>query len=229
MQTEPSKADPPKRKRRWFQFSLRTLLIFSTICAVASAWIGSKIEQMRRQREAVAVIESHKGHVYYCEVGNVGNQPDYCGTVESVDCRADGDSVAALLELPDLSDVQLVGPDVTDSVLAELNGLHRLRRLSLIASTETDVGWRALGQFRQLREMLLCADRQVTDSTLECIGGFCNLESIWLCNDDITDVGLMSLKNLPTLGFLDIRGTKATTDGVAELKRVLPNLRVCGP
>jgi hypothetical protein len=27
MQTEPPKADPHKRKRRWFQFSLRTLLI----------------------------------------------------------------------------------------------------------------------------------------------------------------------------------------------------------
>jgi hypothetical protein len=30
MQTEPSKADPPKRKRRWFQFSLRSLLIFAS-------------------------------------------------------------------------------------------------------------------------------------------------------------------------------------------------------
>jgi hypothetical protein len=27
MQTEPTEADPPKRKRRWFQFSLRTLLL----------------------------------------------------------------------------------------------------------------------------------------------------------------------------------------------------------
>jgi hypothetical protein len=25
--TEPSKVEPPKRKRRWFQFSLRSLLI----------------------------------------------------------------------------------------------------------------------------------------------------------------------------------------------------------
>jgi hypothetical protein len=39
MQTEPSKADPPKRKRRWFQFSLRTLLIGVTLFAVnAGLW-----------------------------------------------------------------------------------------------------------------------------------------------------------------------------------------------
>ena len=31
MQTEPTKAEPPKRKRRWFQFSLRTQLIVVTL------------------------------------------------------------------------------------------------------------------------------------------------------------------------------------------------------
>jgi hypothetical protein len=36
MQSEPPKAEPPKRKRRWFQFSLRTLMIFTLICAVGS-------------------------------------------------------------------------------------------------------------------------------------------------------------------------------------------------
>ena len=38
MQTEPTNADPPKGKRRWFQFRLRTLMIF--IAAVALACAG---------------------------------------------------------------------------------------------------------------------------------------------------------------------------------------------
>jgi beta-glucanase (GH16 family) len=33
MQTEPSKADPPTRQRRWFQFSLRSLMIVTMVCA----------------------------------------------------------------------------------------------------------------------------------------------------------------------------------------------------
>jgi hypothetical protein len=33
MQTELPKADPPKRKRRWFQFSLRSLMIVVTVVA----------------------------------------------------------------------------------------------------------------------------------------------------------------------------------------------------
>ena len=39
MQTEPSKADPPKRQRRWSQFSLRTLMIGVTLCA---AWLDER-------------------------------------------------------------------------------------------------------------------------------------------------------------------------------------------
>ena len=31
MQTEPPKAEPPKRKRRWFQFRLRTLMIVTLL------------------------------------------------------------------------------------------------------------------------------------------------------------------------------------------------------
>ncbi len=34
MQTEPSQAEPPSRQRRWFQFSLRTLLIGVTVFCV---------------------------------------------------------------------------------------------------------------------------------------------------------------------------------------------------
>ena len=43
MQTEPPKAEPPKRKRRWFQFSLRTLLIFTVICAIPCAWLAGRL------------------------------------------------------------------------------------------------------------------------------------------------------------------------------------------
>ena len=42
MQAEQSKADPPKRKRRRFQFRLRTLMIAVTIlaaCCGAVVWI----------------------------------------------------------------------------------------------------------------------------------------------------------------------------------------------
>jgi uncharacterized protein len=39
MQTEPPKADPRKRKRRWFQFSLRSLLVLTTFVAIGTALV----------------------------------------------------------------------------------------------------------------------------------------------------------------------------------------------
>jgi hypothetical protein len=40
MPSEQPKADPPKRKRRWFQFSLRSLLLVVTLLAVPCAYVG---------------------------------------------------------------------------------------------------------------------------------------------------------------------------------------------
>jgi hypothetical protein len=56
MEAEPPKADPPKRKRRRFQFSLRTLMIFTLVVAVACGCLGKKIEQKRKELEAVEPI-----------------------------------------------------------------------------------------------------------------------------------------------------------------------------
>ncbi len=41
---------PPKRKRRWFQFSLRTLLIGVTLLAVACAYVGWQAKIVRERR-----------------------------------------------------------------------------------------------------------------------------------------------------------------------------------
>ena len=65
MQTESPKAEPPKRKRRWYQFSLRTLLIFTVVCAIGSAWVARRMDRKRRDREAVAVILKLGGSVSY--------------------------------------------------------------------------------------------------------------------------------------------------------------------
>jgi hypothetical protein len=39
--------EPPKHKRRWFQFSLRSLMIFTVVCAVACDWFGWQAKIVR--------------------------------------------------------------------------------------------------------------------------------------------------------------------------------------
>jgi hypothetical protein len=51
MQTEPPKAEPPKRKRRWFQFSLRWLMIAVTLLAVPLGYVGWQAKIVRERRD----------------------------------------------------------------------------------------------------------------------------------------------------------------------------------
>jgi hypothetical protein len=57
MQTESPKADPPKRKRRWFQFSLRTLMIGVALLAIPCGCVGW---QAKIVRERMAMSERIK-------------------------------------------------------------------------------------------------------------------------------------------------------------------------
>jgi hypothetical protein len=52
MQADPPKTGSPKRKRRWYQFSLRSLLIFTLVCALGAAWLGRKMERKEHELES---------------------------------------------------------------------------------------------------------------------------------------------------------------------------------
>jgi hypothetical protein len=47
----------PKPTCRWFQYSLRTLMIIVTLFAIACSWFAVKMQQARRQREAVGRVQ----------------------------------------------------------------------------------------------------------------------------------------------------------------------------
>ena len=53
MQTEPHKTDPPKRKRHWFQFSLRSLMIGVMLFAILGGYVGRQVEIVK-ERELMA-------------------------------------------------------------------------------------------------------------------------------------------------------------------------------
>jgi hypothetical protein len=50
MEVVPISATPPKRKHRWFQFSLRTLLVAVTFFAVACGYVGRQLEIEKRRQ-----------------------------------------------------------------------------------------------------------------------------------------------------------------------------------
>jgi Leucine-rich repeat (LRR) protein len=59
---------------------------------------------------------------------------------------------------------------------------------------------------------------KVTNSGLECLEGFSNLQSLDLSDTKVTNKGLKRLKGLKTLRYLDLSGTKVSDSGLEHLK-----------
>ena len=56
---------PVKRKLRWHQFSLRSLLIFVTLFGVACSWFAVKMGQAKRQKQIVEILEKYGCGIEY--------------------------------------------------------------------------------------------------------------------------------------------------------------------
>ena len=65
MEAEPLNVDPPRRKRRWFQFSLRTLMIGVTLLAVPIGYVGWQAKIVRERTAMESVILAQFGRCLY--------------------------------------------------------------------------------------------------------------------------------------------------------------------
>jgi hypothetical protein len=158
MEAEPSKAEPPKRKRRWFQFRLRTLLIGVVVVAVPCAWLGRMIEQKRRERAFVDQIRKWGGIVTY----------DY----QIARSEPSGPTwLRSLLGENFFNDVKVAyigGIPITDADLARIEDFPHLQVLHLNDTKVTDAG---IGSIKPLTalEFLDLDGTKVTDSGINSL------------------------------------------------------------
>jgi hypothetical protein len=63
MQTESPHAEPPKNKRRWLQFGLRSLLIGVALLAIPCGYVGWQAKIVRERKAMLdAVVEAGGGY-----------------------------------------------------------------------------------------------------------------------------------------------------------------------
>ena len=234
MQTEPPKADPPKRKRRWLQFSLRSLMIFTLIVGIGMAtWIVPLKKSAEKQKAAVEAIKSDSGYVNYdYEVDSSGNgitaaEPpgpawlrrllgdDFFTTVISVGVNTPAD-MKYLGELSQLRSVGAYGVPLADADLEGVRRLSQLKDLNLSLTDVTDAGLKNLAGLSQLEDLQLSITR-VTDLGLKQLKGLTQLKSLNLNDTRITDAGLESLSGLSRLQELTLSYTKLTDAGLDHL------------
>src|SRR5262245_57769899 len=150
----------PKPRRRWFRFSLRTLLALTVLLSIAFGWLGSVLVRVRHERRIIAQIRSSGGEVLYdyqltggpvntktppgpflvrCFIGD-----DAFAYVQRVDFSyehpARDEDLKNLHQLSRLEGVQLNGSRVTDKGLEHIALVAELRGLNLSGTGVTSVG-----------------------------------------------------------------------------------------
>jgi len=130
---------PPKPKRRWFQFSLRTLLVFVVVVGIGFGWLGSKLQRAGKNREAAAEVQRVAAEIESLG-GMVGMEFPKPPPNRLEKLFGDPVGVPHLKRLTDLQSLSLIGTQVTDAGLEHLEGLTNLERLRLANTQVTDEG-----------------------------------------------------------------------------------------
>ena len=233
--------------RHRFRYSLRTLLIFMVLCAIACSWFAVKTQRLRKQREAVRAIVGADGDVSYSydnakdfDPGWVASWLGYdpFSTVVDVTCTTN-EGVGRLLEhserFPDLSHLVLAGPGITDAALEGASGFDRFPRLTtatLLGTHITDAGLRHLAKWVNLHGLCINGCSRLTDAGMIHVKDMKQLEKLGLVSEGgetmaITDAGLAHIGKASQLKSLYVIRLPITDAGLAHLQD-LTNLETLG-
>lgn len=195
-----------KPKRRWYQFSLLSLLLLMTAIAVGpGGWVLHEQRQARRQKEAVSLLAQSRAEVYA--------KPRWLWSLLERD--APGRVVGIALRDPETTDAGAAPlADLTDLIWLNLNDTHI-----------TDDGLTSISRLPRLKQLRL-DETGITDAGLVHLAGLANLETLNLSRTQVTDEGLAHLAGLPNLKELDVTRTRVTSAGVAKLQEALPNIQI---
>ena len=206
---------------RRFQFSLRTLLILTTICAIGLGWWSHKA---RQQREAVARLNKHGSIAYDFELAYLN--PAGTSSLRPPYWPAWLVNTMGVDYFANVSRVNLSNSSVTDADLSCLKAFRSLDILDLNnAQQVTDAGLLNLREITSLRVLQL-AKTQITDEGLGHLAGLPGLKGLQLSYTNLTDAGLDRLKGFTGLEELYVGDTHVTYEGVTRLKQARPNCQI---
>ena len=228
--------DPPKSRRRFFRFNLRTLLI---VVAVFCLFVGTVVKRARDQKSAVEAIIENGGLVAYANHLSKSNPlapewlrkflgNDYFSGVAVVTFMGptiNDTNLATIKRLPDLTWLTVSGKQITDAGLVHLEGLSELVIL-VLGPTEIDgSGLVHIEGLTKLKSLSL-GQTNVTDEGLNHLRKLTSLEKLYLGNTKITDEGLIHLQGLTNLIQLSLDATAVTDEGAQALQQYLPNCEI---
>jgi len=230
MSDESDKVPELPHKSRWYQYSLRSLLLVITFLCIWLAYISN---EARKQKAAVAWVEEMGGEVGYDYEYYMNGSDDQQNSPPGPDWLREWIGIDYFSEVVL---VNLQGKKIED--ISPLQCLTKLKRLNLIGSQLSDIS--TLEKLTELDHLGLSL-AQIHD--LSPLKGLTNLEMLSLEGNHVKDLGpLKELKRLKELYFhlpkvrdfsdlnglrnlksLRISGTQIADQQVQKLQKALPN------
>lgn len=231
----------PRRRRRWAQYSLRTLLLLTTLCALL---LGRWVHQSRQEKTALEGLAGRGFSYEYDYPSGAGGE--WVANAAPPGPRwlreLTGDHLfRRVIEVHAIT-------TLSDDDLAHIGRFRHLRHLSNTLSEEvitkrfqltldnpgtcdpirariSDVGLERIGGLSKLEWLVLFYTR-ITDDGLRHLNNMKGLQLLKIGSPHITDQGVPHLKQLINPRWLYVDGTAISEVGVAELRRALPSCQI---
>ncbi len=220
----------PATKRRWFRFSLGTLLIGTTILGT---FLGLSMKEYRRvqsERELLQRIRAAGGEIgtempyslfnartYLRRVfGDDGFAVEHVFHATTRRRRITDEDLQLLTELPRLKRIVFTGPSFTDKSLSSIRDCRAIKALILEETEVTEAGLRQLQSAPNV-ERVKFRGSTINDSTLGGLSAFPNLKILELSETSVTDRGLDNLKYVPQLNALFLSDVSLLGPGIPSL------------
>jgi len=210
-------ADTPNR--RWYQYSLRSLFVLTTLVAACCSWYAYEMNEAAKRRAAIMEINKLGGMVSYYDA----SQPQFGGEPQrwySWLRKTHGDKYLGRVVCVDLAYCR-----ITDAELTHLQCLTNLEELSLADTRISDAGLANLEALTNIKHLQL-ENTAISDAGLVSLKSFRRLIGLGVSDTQITDAGLVHLNGLTQLEGLDLFFTQVTDKGVANLQEALPNCEI---
>ncbi len=163
--------------------------------------------------------------------------------------RFDGAGMAKLSALKELERLVLRGTNVTDDSMRHVGRLSKLSFLDLTRTKISDAGLAHIAQLDRLRDLVLShagisgpglahlraldalervdlTGNAISAEGVKCLGECKHLRAVQLDGAAITDKTLLYLARSRTLSQVQLINTKVTPDGIAALRKALPECSV---
>ena len=191
---------------RWqFQFGIGSLLMLTVIVAILCSWTMARLNEAKKQAEAVRAIEGawvsydYQVNEWGEIVGGRPREPTWLLNLFGYDFFADVVGVFSLYDVsPSFRSHRM---PITDAGLEHIKGLRRLHGMSLTYTQITDGGLVFLKEMHQL-------------------------DNLGLAKTGISDAGLHHLEGMTQLRYLNLTDTKVTDEGVKKLQQALPDCKI---